>query len=40
MTAFVARVWHLLTWKHWAWATAIGLGVTTISQLQKFEVNR
>jgi hypothetical protein len=28
-----------LTWKHWAWASAIGLAVTLSIPFQKFEVN-
>ena len=33
------QAWHALTWKHWAWATAIGLAVSLSIPLQKFEVN-
>jgi hypothetical protein len=33
------RAWRRLTWRHWIWATAIGLAVTLSIPLQKFEVN-
>lgn len=39
MKSIFKRAWATLTWKHWAWATAIGLAVSVSIPLQKFEVN-
>jgi hypothetical protein len=39
MTA-VARARAILTWRHWAWATAIPILVAVSMPLQSFEVNR
>lgn len=36
----VARAWRTLTWKHWAWATAIPVLVSLSIPLQSFEINR
>lgn len=36
----VARAWRILTWKHWAWATAIPMLVSITIPLQDFDTNR
>ncbi len=36
----VARAWKILTWKHWAWATAIPVLVSVTIPLQDFDTNR
>jgi hypothetical protein len=39
VNAVIERAWRTLTWKHWAWATAIGLAVSLSIPFQKLEVN-
>ena len=38
-TTVFPQAWRALTWKHWAWATAIGLAVSFSIPFQKFDVN-
>ena len=33
------RAWHILTWKHWAWATALGVLVGVLVPLQNLHLN-
>jgi hypothetical protein len=33
------RAWHILTWKHWAWATALGVLLGTLVPLQNLHIN-
>jgi hypothetical protein len=35
----IARTWRILTWKHWAWATAIPVVVSVLLPLQDFDTN-
>ena len=35
----IARAWRILTWKHWAWATAIPVAVSVLLPLQDFDTN-
>jgi hypothetical protein len=35
----LARAWRSLTWKHWAWATAIGILIGISMPLQGFSTN-
>lgn len=36
----IVRAWRILTWKHWAWATAIPVLVSITLPLQDFDTNR
>ena len=33
------RAWHILTWKHWAWATGLGVLVGVLLPLQNLHLN-
>ena len=35
----IARAWQVLTWRHWAWATAIPVVVSVLLPLQDFDTN-
>lgn len=34
------RAWRILTWKHWAWATAVPILLSITIPLQNFDTNR
>jgi hypothetical protein len=35
----ITRAWRILTWKHWAWATAIPVAISVLLPLQDFDTN-
>jgi len=33
------RAWHIPTWKHWGWATGLGMGLGVLVPLQNLHIN-
>ena len=36
---YFARAWHILTWRHWVWATALGVLLGILVPLQNLHLN-